>query len=296
MAHDELVIEHYGVKGMKWGVRKTKASQLIDSVKNTSVVTYVREHKKQIAIAAGVITAVAGVALYQYGKKAGYIENGQATHMIQQALRSPMTKNIKSGTTVQRASRGKMELRNERTYFTTKMSDHKKYLTDATATNFRDTVGNNTSRDMNSVTMRVKQNLKAPSERKQVTEFLKFLDKNPDMVADSIASHVNGGKFLDKDYSKKVSSQIKSMNKAQKGTKLYKQFKDSLVEGTQGPESKAARDAFWNELKKQGYNSVTDHVDKGSGFAKNPMIAFNAKESFDIVSEMPLSEAIKKFR
>jgi len=48
-------------------------------------------------------------------------------------------------------------------------------------------------------------------------------------------------------------------------------------------------------LSDKGYNAVTDQVDKRSGFAKNPMIAFNAQKVFEKVSEVPVSEALKKY-
>lgn len=266
------IIEHHGVKGQKWGVRK----------------------KRVVAGAAILATVAIAAGAYAYGVKSGHIDAGELTYQLRTALKSPVGSTVKKGTTVTRANRGKMFLDSHSTYFTTKLSDHKKYLTDSTGTNLGKGV-------MNSVSLKAKTTIKAPSSQKQTREFMKFLKNNPDIVAKSIGERRAGNKYATAEdivkEASKVKSQMSQMSKSKKSTQLYNQFLDSITEGgkNKGAQATAAKDLFWKQLSDKGYNAVTDQVDKRSGFAKNPMIAFNAQKVFEKVSEVPVGEALKKY-
>ena len=265
------IIEHHGVKGQKWGVRK----------------------KRVVAGAAILATVAIAAGAYAYGVKSGRIDAGELTYQLRTALKSPVGSTVKKGQIVTRANRGKMFLDSHSMYFTTKLSDHKKYLTDSTGTNIGKGV-------MNSVSLKAKTTIKAPSSQKQTREFMKFLKNNPDVVAKSIGEHRAGATHATAEdivkEASKVKSQMSQMSKSKKSTQLYNQFLDSMTEGkSQGAQATAAKDLFWKQLSDKGYNAVTDQVDKRSGFAKNPMIAFNAQKVFEKVSEVPVSEALKKY-
>jgi hypothetical protein len=61
---DDYFLAHYGVRGMRWGVRRGGGGSRTASVKD-----FGRRHKKGLAIAGG--AALAGVGLAVYGKKSG---------------------------------------------------------------------------------------------------------------------------------------------------------------------------------------------------------------------------------
>lgn len=62
---------HYGVKGMRWGVRKDRASKAVSNVKSKA--PKLSDRQKKVAKASGGVTLVAGVAAASYiiGKKSG---------------------------------------------------------------------------------------------------------------------------------------------------------------------------------------------------------------------------------
>lgn len=280
-------IQHHGVKGMKWGQRKkTESSGSNDGHKS---------HKKAIAIGATALGLAAGVGAYKLGVKSGKIDSGEFTYQMRTLLKNPMSQTIKAGSTVTRANKGKMFLNSNRTYFTNKISDHKKYLTDDSGTNS----GRNSDNRMYSVLLKAKSNVKIPSQQTQTREFMKYLKNNPDAVSKSIAEHYvgkGGSKKQIDDAASKFSKQIASSSKAYQSTKIYNKFLDSLTEGSsQGRAATKARNEFWNQLEKKGYSGVVDQVDKRSGFTKNPLIAFNGIKSFSILSQTPLSEARNKY-
>lgn len=287
---------HYGVRGMKWGRRKapeTTTRTPRSSTNQNESQSFLSRHKKAIAIGGALGVAGAAAGAYAYGRKAGYIEKGELGYRANLLTKSGRGTTIRKGSTVTRANKGAMNLNDSRTYFTNKLSDHKKYLTNATGTNV------SSAGDMRSVTLKAKQAIKAPSERAQTKAFMKFLNADPDSVAKSLAESYVGAKGDPEEKVKaaaKYKEQFRLMSKSQKSTKLYQQFMDSLVEGNIGADNAAARDKFWGQLEKAGYNAVTDQVDKRSGFTKNPLIAFKGNAVFDKVSEMPWEEAIKKYK
>ena len=269
------IIEHHGVKGQKWGVRK----------------------KRIVAGAAILATVAAATGAYAYGVKSGHIDAGEFTYQVQTALKSPIGSKIKKGNIGYRANKGKMFLDNNRTYLTSKISDHKKYLLDPSGTNVSSIKG----AAMKSVALRAKETLKAPSAQRETREFAKFLKKNPDVVTKSIAEHFAGGAHASAEDvakgAKAYSDMVAGKNKAQRVKQLQDLFFMSTVEGkdsNRGQVATAARDAFWKQLSDKGFSGVQDRVDK-SIFSKDPIIAFNAKKSFDIVSQMTVDEARKKY-
>lgn len=288
------ILEHHGIKGQKWGVRR--------NIKSTSSHSSESEHhglsrKQKIAIGVGTAALVAatGIAAYKFGVRTGNIDQGEAAYQLRLLTKGFKDKTIKEGQTVLRANKGKMKLSDHSTYFTNKLGDHKKYLTNATGTN----MSRSGSDKMYSVAMKAVRNVKVPSQRSQTKEFMKFVKKNPETVAKSLAERYVGvpdHKAVEK-ATGKFMNEMSSMSKADKSSKLYNKFMESLTEGAhQGVNATHAREQFWKQLQDKGYSAVSDLTDKNSGFTKNPLIAFNANKNFKITSQTPVEEALNNFR
>lgn len=288
------IIEHHGVKGQKWGVVKKDDSQ--NGVRTTSPKSklevakgYLSDHKKQIAIGAAVGIGIAAVGYGLYSGKIPVSED--LKYKMTLAMKSPLDGNkIAKGKTVFRANHGKMTLDNARTYFSPLKKDHLTYLTNPGGTN----IGKG---EMLSVSLKAKEQINSPSSRRMAKEFVSFTKEHPDIVARSISDKYNLGKYVSKEAIEKetpeILKNIKGLSKSDLTKRTQQDFLLSIVNPSRGAYGNEGAKEFYSYLSKKGFNAMNDIED--TGWTKKPMVAFDALKSFDITSQLPLKEAIKKY-
>lgn len=218
MYEDPYYLQHFGVKGMKWGVHKK-----IDSI-NTS------------------------------------------------------DRTIKSGTTIQNISKSEYKSGDKRIYAS--YTDYDKAL-------YRDMMGNFEYNGKGYInTMHVKKDIKIPSDRKLVDEFVKMAKQDPASVAKDLASADKVNRFFarsEKHYSRKISS-ISSTDtrSAEKLTKRY-------IQNMSGRSSMSlSAGKFYRELSKQGYGAISDVNDR-YGSSQDPLIIFDVSNSLGKVKSTKMT-------
>lgn len=136
--------------------------------------------------------------------------------------------------------------------------------------------------------MTAKEAIVSPGKKKRVEEFLKLYKEDKANISRELAEFNKreyGGYF--KDPVEKYIKEFENMSMRELKTTGYYTFFNSLFS------SDYNREQYFNRLKAQGYNAVVDDNDKRSFMqAKAPLILFNAKEMVkDVkVSELSMDE------
>lgn len=282
MNNREDYLEHFGVKGMRWGVRRyedkhgklTILGKKRYSKDNTSSKKQKSEHRKRLenayyknglskkeaekaadnriktekilAAAAGVTVAVA-VAYVAHKKLAPRI-NGV----------------IRAGSSLQR-----IEMQNtngglhEVFYAAKGHHDKKRYRNKLSALRQRQTG------EAYIMKLRAKKNIKVASQHNAFKAYNKLYNEDAKFreIVNPYLQHVPG-----------------NLRNKKSG---YEQFNVALVDFNGNDHAKYAADRFYNELKSKGYGAIQDVNDmKFSGYhAKNPLIIFDNKDNGNIMVE-----------
>ena len=185
---------------------------------------------------------------------------------------------IKSGTTIQNISKSEYKSGGKRIYAS--YTDYDKAL-------YRDMMGNFEYNGKGYInTMHVKKDIKIPSDRKLVDEFVKMAKQDPASVAKDLASADKVNRFFarsEKHYSRKISS-ISSTDtrSAEKLTKRY-------IQNTSGRSSMSlSAGKFYRELSKQGYGAISDVNDR-DGSSQDPLIIFDVSNSLGKVKSTKMT-------
>lgn len=270
-------LQHYGTKGMKWGVRKY---QYADG-------TYTPAGKRRYFGSEQSSSKIASIKARTSGKK--YVDSY-----------------LNKGTTFARIQTSK-DFEKFAFYATYKKKDQDKYLglfsknlksraeQDATrAEKLAKKTGNKEDLDAAKklrdradsiktyqVRLETVKKLKVPSDENaaDITATLlkesKFRSDLEASIADSKAKMKRPTQqLLFNQAQSALSKDIKSLTPAEKES-VYKAFNLSLV--YHNKEQIAAQNRFYSELQKKGYNAILDHNDKSysSYHAKKPMIVFD---------------------
>lgn len=257
------IVKHYGVKGMKWGVRRYQN-------KDGSLTPLGKEHKKAL------------------------LNNDD--NLVQQSDGDYV---LKKGTVVQRMSDRKETLRGQRTYISFLKADNEAYdqlfTDDVTEENPENVAIKNTY-----VTSK---NLKLPSHKKVVDVFIDMYRQAPEYMNNMMgqgrknadfAFHTSArmrdvlqkatGKKQDyKSISEFYVSRYKNMTLKELREDAYYDFMSALAVADE-----YVQNYFYDSIKKQGYDGIIDDNDKsGLGargydvgyLSRAPILLFNDKES-----------------
>jgi len=266
----ENELYHYGVKGMRWGVRRyqkygeggynpKKKGKFINSVKKKSQklkdIKLTDNQKKALIAAAAVGITVAGFAAYKrFGQD--YI-----------------SKTIKAGTTIQNLNMDPKRLEKGEAFFASyKMGDNLAY---------KGLFGNKNSLKGGEVkflnTAVAAKDMKIASNKEGQRVFKKMMKTNPEFnkaVTDS---------FRDENFNTVFKASKNPMQKAREQLskkqydKAYTMFNRGTLVATKDDASVAAQKMYYAELKKRGFSGINDINDmRYSGFRTNsPAIIFD---------------------
>lgn len=192
---------------------------------------------------------------------------------------------VKKGTSVYRVSSEDEKLRDSQTYISILKSDHARYLIESSkpgaSVGFDVTYGKNKNegRPYN-LKLELKKDLIAPSYNETMKSFIKtFENVKFKEVSDYMNVHKDTAKDFVKDFSKM------SMEEAR--DRAYKNFSKTLMNDSK------ARQIFFDDLKRKGYNAVVDEND--TDYTESPVIVFEASKTLKKVSSQKMSAKDKEY-
>lgn len=325
-------IYHYGIKGMKWGVRRFQNKN--GSLTNTGRKRYDDNNGKSAAPSnKKTIPKSTNIGLNTSVKKSNhrlkleekYKQQGmtkeQAEIAAEKRIRTEkivavvgamtvaaatayvVNKNIKyradsiikSGTTMQRITLNKNETLDNAFYSSYKNSDKLKYK----GKFGKELIDPRGVKSVYNMSINTNQDVKIASRKKAVDTF-KDLWENDDKFRKNynklVDTNVKGNQFLQDNVYNKMARKIDKASSYDKvKEKAYDLFNANLANHT--PENDSMAKQFYNKLKEQGYDAIIDVNDnKYSGYrTKKPVIIFNGNNKINISDVKKMSnEEIEK--
>lgn len=249
-------LAHYGIKGMKWGIRK--ASSEVD--RHAAKVAKA-EQKAQTKR----LNAEMGEVLGRRFK----LQFGQMSMSDYEKL-STKGKSWASGSEFKRVVDGK-NLNAPDTYVSTNKQD---------AYNYRVALGARFlgRGERHEITLKSVNRLTSPSAKERVDAFVELMDK-PAIILEN-GKAVSGREVLKRSG---YGRDVRRLDSTQLGVKYYNEFLTSQWM------DKPINTAYFNEIKKRGYNSLLDANDEGI-VSKEPLILLNPSGDVKRMSIKPLTK------
>ena len=269
---DELY--HYGVKGMKWGVRRYQRTDgsLTAAGKRRYSDKEISDYRKRK------ISEAPTKAESPRGANKGWYRNAPKSTLIREmrreeaeALKEEKKVNtkkdsfvLKKGTTLHRSTYNADESDREGHIFATfKGKDAKGY-----ASRNKFFSGGKKTFDM---TMTATEDLISPSKKERVDTFIKLMMSDPKFNEAYRAQKQTYQLLKNPSKAKKIEQTVDGLKKE------YDMFAVSLGG------SAALRDRYFAELNKKGYNMIIDDADAGI-ISNSPVIIFDRQKSLKVVS------------
>lgn len=278
MNEEELLL-HYGVKGMKWGVRRkrktgSRESRLAEGYvskgmnQEQAAISARKRAKleKALAITAGVaITAAVSYGVYKHvgdNKLRGYLKS---TYDVPDSIFNKKMSDLDDtdlflpkGTSLHRMSTSKTLENSDMSYMSYTKKDVNRYraiysMINAKAEKYYD------------IKLESVSDIKAPSKRKQVDTMAKLL-KDDDFVKGLESMKFKYGSVNDQ-----IRGIIDTDGPESAAKSLFPLFANSLGSGTDNPAVKK----FLDEVKTQGYNALIDTNDQALKISDSPLISLS---------------------
>lgn len=243
MNNDDF-LAHYGVKGMKWGVRKEHYRSYSDDGSRSSRRLSATRYQAKVNMGRYYIT---GATLKKQIKFDDEWYNNLSTGK----------EYIRKGTTLKRVVRGVDEnALSGRLYVAKNKHDAEMYKATIPYIQSRGKAGSHKYHTVYQMEMKTKRKLSMPSEKERVDTFIEQLN-------------TPGGKqwLRDNGYKK----EIDELNAKQVGLRYYQHFNKYA-----GNQAVKFNDQYFNAIKKKGYNAILDDNDAGI-WSREPTILLSPK-------------------
>lgn len=327
-------IYHYGVKGMKWGVRRFQnkngsltnagrkrydddngnsksaapsSKKTISKSTNISLNTSVKKSNHRLKLEEkykqqgmtkeqAEIAAEKRIRTEKIVAVVGAMTVAAATaYVVNKNIKYRADGIIKSGTTMQRITLNKNETLDNAFYSSYKNSDKSKYK----GKFGKELIDPRGVKSVYNMSINTNQDVKIASRKKAVDAF-KDLWENDDEFRKNynklVDTNVKGNQFLQDNVYNKMARKIDKASSYDKvKEKAYDLFNANLANHT--PENDSMAKQFYNKLKEQGYDAIIDVNDnKYSGYrTKKPVIVFNGNNKINISDVKKMSnEEIEK--
>ena len=327
-------IYHYGVKGMKWGVRRFQnengsltnagrkrydddndndklaapsSKKTISKSTNISLKTSVKKSNHRLKLEEkykqqgmtkeqAEIAAEKRIRAEKIVAAVGVMTVAAATaYVVNKNIKYRADSIIKSGTTMQRITLNKNETLDNAFYSSYKNSDKLKYK----GKFGKELIDPRGVKSVYNMSINTNQDVKIASRKKAVDAF-KDLWENDDEFRKNynklVDTNVKGNQFLQDNVYNKMARKIDKASSYDKvKEKAYDLFNANLANHT--PENDSMAKQFYNKLKEQGYDAIIDVNDnKYSGYrTKKPVIIFNGNNKISVSDVKKMSnEEIEK--
>jgi hypothetical protein len=244
---DELV--HFGVKGMRWGIRKDRTYDATQS----------KAERKAASKNYGKFASA--VVQKKYADDKNLFERKISPE--QYAKLSTKTVSIRKGQTVRRVSKREDENYGEMTYVSYKKGDQDVYRAVMSTMGTFKLGGNKRYKPSYEHTFKAVETLKSPSEKERVDAFVELFD-HPSITLKN-GKTVTGREFV-KDMG--FRKEAKTLDAQQLGLRFYKSFTEDQYMNT------PINSAYFKKIQEKGYNALLDDNDRGH-LAEAPVIVLN---------------------
>lgn len=255
MEYDDY-LAHYGVKGMKWGVRKDQYRTYSDKATKTENFSPKTRSK-------------ATVNMYRYFATGGKRKSSQK-YTEEWYNNLDTGKNyIKKGATLNRVVRGvDQNALAGRLYVAKRKDDSEMYKATIPYVQKKGAAGKRQYHSVYQVSMETKKRLSMPSEKERVDTFIETLQTK------------SGREWLKNNGYR---GQIDELNAKEVGLKYYKRFNKYA-----GNQAVSFNDTYFNAVKAKGYDAILDDNDAGV-WSKEPTILLSPKSTVKVTKVRQLS-------
>lgn len=255
MSNVDAFLAHYGVKGMKWGVRKDQH----------------REYKEVASTTTESMVKRAGstVQMTRYFAKGGAVKKQQKYNDEWYDNLDTGKQFIEKGQSLHRVVRGVDDRAlSGRLYVSHLESDNEMYKAVIPAVQKKFAYGQKQYHSVYQVELEAKKRLSMPSEKERIDTFIDTI-KTPE-----------GREWMK---NSGYRDEITELNAKEQGLKAYKKF--NKVAGNQDLK---ITDTYFNKIKAQGYDAILDDNDAGV-WSKEPMILLSPNSTVRIKEVKQLS-------
>lgn len=252
----ESYLAHYGVKGMKWGVRKDQYREYKDKDATKSTDNFIKRRHSELN-------------MYRYFSKGGAMKIDKKYDEAWYDTLDTGKKFIEKGHVMKRVVRGVDDnALAGRLYVATRSDDADMYRATIPYVQKKGSAGKKSYHSAYQVELVSKKRLAMPSEKERVDTFIEVLQKK------------DGKQWLkDNGYR----GEINELNAKEVGLNYYKRFNKYA-----GNQSVKFNDTYFNAIRSKGYDAILDDNDAGI-WSKEPTILLSPKGDVKITSVRQLS-------
>ena len=248
-------LAHYGVKGMKWGVRKDQYRSYSEKASTTTEGMVKR--------------AGSTVQMTRYFAKGGAVKKQQKYTEEWYDSLDTGKQFIEKGATLNRVVRGVDDRAlSGRLYVSHLESDNDMYKAVIPAVQKKFAYGQKEYHSVYQVGLEVKKKMAMPSEKERIDTFIETI-KTP-----------TGRKWMQENGYK---DEITELNAKEQGLKAYKKFNKYA-----GNQDVKINDVYFNKIRSKGYDAILDDNDAGV-WSKEPMILLSPSNTVRIKEVKQLS-------